>query len=948
MTDQTTQNSIGKRLLFYPLLVVAVVAFLLAASSASDYLTKQEIISQYARTIEDASRHEEEVISASYREHIRLLETLYQNPLLGSYIQAQQSGDSALISDAKSRVERFFASVIEQAPDVKQLRIIGIEDRGLDLVRLDQKDRGIIIATGQALQQQGSREYIEDILALKPEATYVSTINLNRVNGALAFPSWPSYRVAKPLHDDKGDVFGVLVMTVAAEDMLQLVTAGLDENLSAYLLDADGNFIHHPNPDMRFGFDLGNPVHWGDQFQNSQESPGIQANLASYRFIGQGEHLLAQKTKIHYNGNPERDYLELVVGIRESRIDQLVAAHRLGGLTISVISLAILAIVTLFFMLLIRHKNRLLRDQRDDKRIIEQALGGIIAMSSHGVINKWNRAAERITGYSAEDAIGKNIFEVLRFKNTTYFNDDVLDLIAAGDSINDIDLVALDAQDKPIDITLSIFPLDSKGDKKGHGTLVVILRDITEQRRLEQQVKNTNIELEKQVKERTSELEKARNLAMSASQIKNEFIANISHEIRTPIHGIFGMLRLLRQDPLSERQEHRLLMAETSVNELTDLINGILDISKIEAEKLEIDVTEVHLPTIIHNTVYPFAVDASDKNIELVVDCAEVTDKQVLGDPARIGQIFTNLVNNAIKYTDSGQVRISAKTTFKGEEELMLSCSVEDTGIGISREAQSQLFQPFSRGDLNDTGNRKGTGLGLAIVSQLCKLMDGEILVNSKKGQGAAFNFYLRLAVAPEQSETENAVTLENQVAVVVDSNEASANATAAWLAKGGAQTTIFKSFEKIDVPLAERIDVLVIDSGNFLTHRKTIMGLQTGRLKDRPLRVLVAAPMSMDMANLQDTFKQGTALLEKPVTGINLEDSLLTAYGIETKQRRELQGASDSEKQRFWNNLTNLKVLIVDDNAINQKVVGGMLEEYGAQVAYARTGEEAINTLKR
>ncbi len=935
----------------YALLIAGISFLLWATIFINDHFSSRTLNSTYSAYIKEIIQHEQVSISQIYSIDVEMLQIIYENPLVSNYVSAMSEGNREEIAETQQALEAFFSTLVKHDEHIRQLRIIGIANQGRELIRLERKNGQVHIVPDRSLQVKGQRDYFTNSLELSPEANYVSAITLNRENGVLDYPYWPTYRLAKTLYNEQGETFGVLVMNIAAERILQMLSSTIDTDISYYLLNADGDFLYHPNNKMTFGFDLGKRVRWDDQFVPSDEALPNMGNLTTYSMPAANDELYAESLRIYYNGNPQKDYLELVVGVTRSKLDEMIRMERTGGVVVAAVSLTILGMAIAIFIAMMQMKNRLLAKQAEYKKIIEESLNGIITISPEGVVRQWNAAATNITGYSAVDARGRNIFDVLQFKNTTYFNTDVLNLISAGESIKEVDLVALDSSGKPVDVTLSIFRL-TPDDKTtiDNGSIVIVLTDTSEQRRLEMQVKNANVDLERQVRERTAELEKARNIAMSASKIKSEFIANISHEIRTPIHGVFGMLRLLRQDPLTERQEHRLLMAETSINELTDLINGILDISKIEAEKLEIEATEVHLPTIIHNSAYLFAIPASDKKIELIVDCANVSDTHVMGDPGRIGQIFSNLISNAIKYTDAGQVLISAKTTLKGDSELMLSCSVSDTGVGISPQAQAQLFQPFSRGDQAEESKAKGTGLGLAIASQLCKLMDGEILVTSKKGEGTEFSFYLRLPLCEHSEDSSSISTVIDQgsSAIIVDTNQSSANAAAAWLTKSGAKTHLYPSFEDIDVPTAQSADILLIDTDSYMKHRKRIIEIQSGRTNEKPMRVLVSAPLSLDATNLQETFKKGTALLEKPITGISLEDSLLSAYGVERKPVRDLTDITDTEKQRIWNALATLKVLVVDDNAINQKVVGGMLEEYGVQVAYARTGEDAINVLKK
>jgi len=230
-----------------------------------------------------------------------------------------------------------------------------------------------------------------------------------------------------------------------------------------------------------------------------------------------------------------------------------------------------------------------------------------------------------------------------------------------------------------------------------------------------------------------------------ANKSKSQFLANMSHEIRTPINGVLGMLTLMADTELNDEQKEFNHLATISAENLLHLINDILDVSKIEAGKLDIELVEFSLLDLLTDVISTFSVKAKDKNIALPLDVRDVIYPNMIGDPTRIRQIIINLLGNAIKFTNHGEVEIKAEVIQAEHLDLILKVSITDSGIGISTEKCSQLFDAFIQADSSTTREYGGTGLGLTIVKQLCQLMGGDIEVSSEEGKGSVFCFHLKL-----------------------------------------------------------------------------------------------------------------------------------------------------------------------------------------------------------
>ena len=257
----------------------------------------------------------------------------------------------------------------------------------------------------------------------------------------------------------------------------------------------------------------------------------------------------------------------------------------------------------------------------------------------------------------------------------------------------------------------------------------------------EDELSRLNGDLEQIVAQRTLALRDALTQAESATRMKSDFLANMSHEIRTPMNAIIGMTHLIQGTELTPRQRNYLGRIEASGHHLLGIINDILDLSKIQAGKMSTEVVDFKLEHLLDNVVGLVAEKAADKGLELIVNIARDVPPNLLGDPLRLGQILINYANNAVKFTDRGEVEISVSVVKRHDHEAVLRFAVRDTGIGIDEVQRQKLFKDFEQGDSSTTRKYGGTGLGLAIVSRLVELMGGQFGVDSQPGFGSTFWF---------------------------------------------------------------------------------------------------------------------------------------------------------------------------------------------------------------
>lgn len=373
---------------------------------------------------------------------------------------------------------------------------------------------------------------------------------------------------------------------------------------------------------------------------------------------------------------------------------------------------------------------------------------GILAIDVNEKIIFMNDKGEEITGWSKSEVLGKSINEVFKLYDSEtdepVYDNPSRKVLETGDSVglqNNWGIISKEGIFKYISANHSPIK-DSNGKITG---VVIVFRDITRLKILEMR--------QKQAKE---EADRARKQSEAANKAKSEFLANISHEIRTPINGIIGMINLTLMTDLNDEQKENLLTAKSCANALLNIINDILDFSKMEAGKFEIYNINFDLKELIEEVMKTHAVTAREKGIDLYCIVSPSVPQYMEGDPKRLQQILNNLLSNAIKFTEKGKVTLKVANDKIEEGNYILKFSVEDTGIGIAENEKKLLFQNFSQVDSSITRRYGGTGLGLAISKRLVNMMGGEIWVESEKGKGSKFYFTVLLKPGKEVIRERN------------------------------------------------------------------------------------------------------------------------------------------------------------------------------------------------
>jgi two-component system, sensor histidine kinase and response regulator len=640
---------------------------------------------------------------------------------------------------------------------------------------------------------------------------------------------------------------------------------------------------------------------------------------------------------MHYTGMAAARFVPAPVSQQE--LVHSVSISFLGGAGISVVTFMVLGLVFLTSLADRRFSVQALELESSEQRyrqIVEAALDSFIGTDSNGIITDWNAQAETTFGWSRSEAIGQSLYQtIVPNRHRDEHQQFIGELLASGEASvmgKRIETTRLhrDGYEFPVELSISVI---RAGETHRFGAF---LRDITDRKRFEQ------------------ELTAAKEAAEAGSRAKSEFLANMSHEIRTPLNGVMGMTDLALETDLTSEQREYLETVKLSADSLLTVINDILDFSKIEAGKVDLELDDFNLRDSLEATLKTLALRADEKGLELLCEIAPSVPDVVRGDSNRLRQIVVNLVGNAIKFTDQGEVNVHVEA--EDGDDQTLHFTVSDSGIGIPLEKQKFIFQPFAQADNSTTRKYGGTGLGLTISKRLVGLMDGKMWVESEAGQGTQFHFTAQLKTSEKPIEVGTIAPpeiLRDVKVLIVDDNRTNRRILEGMLKRWDMKSTSVGDGEEALVRLSlaqndgEPYGLVLTDM-----HMPKMDGFSLiEQIRQRPdlstatIMMLTSAGHRGDGARCQELGV--AAYLLKPIRQSELREAIARVLGAREQKgavplltRYSLQDARDPA--------TFLRVLVAEDNPVNQLLATRLLEKRGHCVVMTANGREALEALAK
>jgi len=579
-----------------------------------------------------------------------------------------------------------------------------------------------------------------------------------------------------------------------------------------------------------------------------------------------------------------------------------------------------------------------LRDQQFYTRsLIESSIDALVATDPSSIITDVNKQMELLTSCTRDELIGAPL------KN--HFTDPeraeaAIQRVLSEKKITNCELTARSRDGNETVVAFNATTLYDR-DRRLQGVLAVA-RDITESKRLERVLEEKNVELTA-----------AKAAADNANLAKSDFLSSMSHEIRTPMNTIIGMSYLALKTDLTPRQRDYIQKIKASSQHLLGIINDILDFSKIEAGRLTVENTEFELEKVLDSLAYLIAAKTFAKGLDLIFDVDKNVPPKLIGDPLRLEQILINYSNNAIKFTEQGEISVIIRVKEQTDKDVLLYCAVRDTGIGLTAEQIGRLFQSFSQADASTTRKFGGTGLGLAISKQLAQLMGGEVGVESEPGKGSTFWLTLRLGKGVgQQRALALSRDLQGKRVLVVDDKANARQVLGEMLAGMGLKVDQAESglaaIGAVERAEARGMPYEIV----FLDWRMHGMdGNETARrLKKLPL--LRVPHMMMVTGYGQEEVTQGAEeagienVLLKPVSASVLFDSVVRILGgVVDGARTAWAAPADGVAQLAG--LKGIRILLVEDNDLNQEVAFELLRDAGFVVDLAANGQVALEMLR-
>ncbi len=753
---------------------------------------------------------------------------------------------------------------------------------------------------------KGERSTISDIEIWKPDA-----VTPLYVTGAPIYDSDGNLRYAMAAFADISELKQAQMQLAESEKRFRQIIENASDVI--YRTDQQGKFSYvNPTGLKMLGYEISEVLgmHF-TMFIKQKERPAVVRKYF--------RQVLSKKVSSYYEVTAvKKNGEELILG---QSVELLFEKNKIVGF------LAIARNITAQKIV----EEEITRRQQQLDTVIMTVDEGITLSDEAGHFEIFNAKMEDLTGYSKEEAnTGEFIKLLYPDPDDQQKGLDRLGEVIAKGYIQDFEstITTKSGREKTLLISTRIVHVKEKV------MFLSAYRDITSRKQFEE------------------ELKKAKDSAESATVAKSLFLATMSHEIRTPMNGVIGMTDLLMQTELTGVQREYTDIIRTSGETLLTLINDILDFSKIESGKLDMEERPIEIQNLIEETFDLVARRAVDKGLDLVYLVDPSTPSYIIGDPIRLRQILLNLINNAIKFTEKGEVFVAVKQTAQAKETTTLQFSVKDTGIGIHKDKASKLFQAFSQVDASTTRKYGGTGLGLAITKRLVELMYGEVWIESEEKKGSTFYFTIKvptttMADMPAKKYVRgNIPELQGKRVLLVDDNKTNLNILSIQSTNWGMHPRATTSQQEALQWLKENdpFDVAIIDF-----HMPDMDGVELARAI-RALRSEQSLPVVLFSSSGRSEFSETenalfAAVILKPLKQSHLYSTMIDVVA-KSGGDATLRKSHTSKKIELLSKNIPLKILVAEDNLINQKLALRLLQQLGYTADIVTNGKDAVNLI--
>ncbi|MCB0192659.1 MAG: response regulator [Anaerolineae bacterium] len=820
-----------------------------------------------------------------------------------------------------------------------------LDETGMEIVRVNYNNGNPEIVPLTQLQSKAHRYYFSETMQLDRDEIYISAFDLNIENGQIEQPLKPVIRLGTPVFDRQGKKRGIVVLAFLGNNLLDQLDRnakiGLGEMM---LLNAEGYYLKAPNPDGEWGFMFDEGQNWTFENDFKDAWSAIQTQVSGQFYTSGG--LFTFQTFSPFENNwlsateKNKDFHFVVRDYSWKYVSRVPSSNFTNELTGLKVGFAVAYTVLGGLLIAVSWglaRNSVLKELSEKRasllsQAVENSPSLAMITDSKGCIEYVNPKFTELTGYNVAEVTGKNAAEL---GNQSHESEQEMWRTLAEGGVWRGMFLNKKKNGEPYWELASIASI-----KDSHGQIIHYIKvseDITDRKAME------------------DALRQAKEAAEAASQAKSEFLANMSHEIRTPMNGVIGMTELALSTHLTSEQRDYLTTVQSSAEALLSLLNDILDLSKIEAGRLKLERIGFNLWETVEKTVDLLVPRALEKQLELILNIDPDVPLGAEGDPLRIRQVLVNLIGNAIKFTDQGEIVVRVQKHTENGQTVILQCSVTDTGVGIPANKLEPIFESFSQADNSITRQFGGTGLGLTISKQLVQMMGGDIWVESQVGQGSTFYFTLPVATQPDydtKSILPDLSALQELRVMIIDDNITNRHILQKTLqifgchtaeAANGTQglsllTEAFVNGHPFDMLLLD-VEMQPMDGLEVL---KAVR--QHSDLEELPVIMLT----SIDDLNriTAERNNRWSGYLTKPIKQSALLETILATLGKMVSSANTLGLEAPATPENSFTS-PKLNILLAEDNKVNRRVAIGLLKQAGHQVTIAENGRQVLEHLQ-